>query len=179
MLKTPRLATTQDTDAIISLRLESEEWLHAAGVDQWHDTQRGIGNIRDGIASGTTWVVDDPEDGVAGTLTLNGADPDFWKPDEGNGALFLYKFMIHKRWRGTGLGDEILDWACARVEEVGRWWLRLDCWRSNTALQRYYMHRGFDHVRTVVVDGRGSGALFERAAHIRTAAKHRWMARHP
>lgn len=169
MLHPPRLATLNDADAIIALRLRSEEWLHAAGIDQWHDTQRGIRNIRDGIAAGSTWIVDDPQEGAAGTLTLNGADLDFWKPEEEHNALFLYKFMIGTRWRGTGLGDELLDWACARVEEVGKQWLRLDCWRSNTALQDYYKRRGFIHVRTVPVSGRGSGALFERPTHVRTA----------
>lgn len=176
MLRPPRKATPHDTDDIIALRLYSEEWLHAAGIDQWHDTQRGIRNIRDGINAGETWIVDDPEGGAAGTLTLGGSDPDFWSAKESRDSLYLYKFMVGPKWRGTGLGDELLDWACAQAQKAGKLWLRLDCWRSNRALQGYYRRRGFRHVRTVVVEGRGSGALFERSAKTRMGSNRCLMA---
>lgn len=166
-----RTATPDDVDAVVALRIEAEEWLHAAGINQWVDRARGIRNIRDGIAAGTTYVVADDTGAVIASLTLAGPDLDFWtSEDDLDSALYLYKFMIAKRHRGTGLGDELLDWACAQAAQRGYRWLRLDCWRENTALQRYYQRRGFKYVRTVMVDGRGSGALFQRPV---TAARGR------
>lgn len=161
-----------DADDVVALRLESERWLHAAGVQQWMDTARGIRNIQEGLAAGVTYVVTDSQGdgGVVASLTLNGPDPDWWRDDDSpEDALYLYKFMITERWRGSGLGDELLDWACAQAESRGKRWLRLDCWRTNTALHAYYRARGFRHIRTDIVDGRGSGALFERPASLRTA----------
>lgn len=164
-----REATDEDVDAVVALRIESEQWLHAAGVRQWIDRDRGIRVIRDRIAAGGTYLVVDDDEAVVSSLTLSEADPDFWtSADEPETALYLYKFMITERYRGSGLGDELLDWACVQAENQGKRWLRLDCWRENTGLQRYYLERGFAHVRTVVVAGRDSGALFQRSATLRT-----------
>ncbi|MFF5265325.1 GNAT family N-acetyltransferase [Actinomadura viridis] len=157
-----RAATTDDVDAVIALRIESEAWLHSAGIQQWVDRARGVRNIRDGIAAGNTYVVEH-ESTVVASLTLAGPDPDFWTDaDIPSSALYLYKFMIGSPHRGTGLGSRLLDWACDQARQRQKLWLRLDCWRENKALQRYYMQHGFQHVRTVVVAGRGSGALFQR-----------------
>ncbi len=40
-------------------------------------------------------------------------------------------------------------------------------WVTNGRLHDYYKALGFDHVRTEVVEGRGSGALFIRPASYR------------
>ncbi|MBB6001347.1 ribosomal protein S18 acetylase RimI-like enzyme [Streptomonospora salina] len=164
-----RVAGPEDLDALIGLRIESETWLHAAGIQQWTNRERGIRNLREGVDAGVTYVVGN-DSVVVATLTLNGPDPDFWTAeDDPESALYLYKLMITGTHRGTGLGDKLMDWACAQAEERGKQWLRLDCWRDNLALQDYYQRRGFDHVRTVEVEGRGSGALFQRPAALRTA----------
>jgi len=166
-----RLAEPSDLAAVVSLRVEAETWLHAAGIAQWIDRERGIRNLREGIEAGTTYVAADAEQDVAATLTLSGPDFDFWrKEDQPDQALYLYKFIIGSDYRGTGLGDELLDWACEQAQEAGKRWLRLDCWRENISLQRYYLRRGFEHVRTDVVPGRGSGALFQRPSTLRLAA---------
>lgn len=164
-----RKATTSDMDALIALRAESEAWLHTAGIRQWTDHDRGVRSIRHHLEGGKTFVVIDDGATVA-SLTLAGPDYDFWAPaDQPDDALYLYKLMITERYRGTGLGDELLDWASAQADQQGKRWLRLDCWRENRGLQRYYMRRGFTHVRTMDVQGRDSGALFQRPATLRTA----------
>ncbi|MET8146355.1 GNAT family N-acetyltransferase [Sphaerisporangium sp. NPDC005288] len=165
-----REATGADVDDVVALRIESERWLHAAGVRQWTDRERGIRIIRDRIAAGGTYLVVDDDRAVVASLTLDHPDLDFWtKDDEPDAALYLYKFMITGRYRGTGLGDELLDWACAQAQSQGKRWVRLDCWRDNLDLQQYYLDRGFAHVRTMVVEGRDSGALFQRPATLRLA----------
>ncbi|MFD3685428.1 GNAT family N-acetyltransferase [Nocardiopsis sp. NPDC058631] len=159
----PRPATDDDVQALIDLRLAAASWLRSIGSDQWHNTARAINDIRSGVASGTTWVIDH-DDQVAAILTLAGPDFDFWtQDDDPDNALYLYKFMIGDARRGTGLGDRFLDWAFGRAAARGKAWLRLDCWRTNPALHRYYLDRGFEHLRTDVFPGRGSGALFQRA----------------
>lgn len=166
-----RPAATDDLAALVELRVDAEVRLRAAGIDQWHNRERGIRNLAEGIEAGVTSVVVDAHDRVQATLTLSGPDPDWWGPDDDpHDALYLYKLMIGDGWRGSGLGDELLDWACARAQERGKTWVRLDCWRTNLRLQEYYLARGFRHVRTMVKEGRGSGALFERDAAVRTAA---------
>ncbi|MGI5122822.1 GNAT family N-acetyltransferase [Marinactinospora thermotolerans] len=165
-----RTATDDDLEAVVGLRIAAEERLHAAGIDQWHDRERGIRNLREGIHDGVTSVVTTPAGEVVATVTLAGPDPDWWhEEDDPESALYLYKLMINDDWRGTGLGDEILDWACQQAQDRGKSSVRLDCWRTNVALQKYYKDRGFRHLRTETAPGRGSGALFEREVGVRTA----------
>ncbi|MEU2949316.1 GNAT family N-acetyltransferase [Nocardiopsis alba] len=158
----PRRAGPDDVPTLIELRVAAAEWLRSIGSDQWHDTARAIADIEAGVASGTTWVVD-RGGRIDATLTLGGPDLDFWnEEDDLADALYLYKFMVRAAERGGGLGDAFLEWACARTAAQGRHRLRLDCWRTNHALHRYYRERGFRHLRTVRCPGRGSGALFQR-----------------
>jgi GNAT superfamily N-acetyltransferase len=63
---------------------------------------------------------------------------------------------------GTDIGGRLLDWAGDLAASAGRRWLRLDAWKGNTALHRYYERHGFTHVRTVDLWHRGSGSLFQR-----------------
>jgi GNAT superfamily N-acetyltransferase len=167
---TIRLATPEDLDALLGLRRYAEAWLRTAGIEQWTDHERGARVIRSGIDDGVTYAVTDPTGTLVASLTLNGADPDFWTPDDQpDSALYLYKFMIGPERRGTGRGDALLDWACQQAELRGKQWLRLDCWRTNTGLQDYYARRGFHLLRVVERPWRASGALMQRPAPLRTA----------
>jgi len=166
-----RHATSDDTNDVIGLRVHAETWLRQAGIEQWTVRATGERNIRHSIESDTAYVITTVTGEVVGSLTLDAADPAFWTPSEvADPALYLYKFMILTRWRGTGLGDVLLDWCCARAEMSGALYLRLDCWRTNAGLHRYYRDRGFRWVDMRYAPGRQSGALFERAAGVRTAA---------
>lgn len=165
-----RYATPADTDAVISLRAHAEKWLRCKGIEQWTVSSTGERNIRDSINAGTTYVITTGAGDIAASLTLDAADLDFWTPAEAaQPALYLYKFMIRSDRRSRGLGDLLLDWCCARAEMAGALYLRLDCWRSNTGLHRYYQDRGFRAVDVRIAPGRQSGALFERVAEVRTA----------
>lgn len=158
-----RYAGDADLDRVLALRRHAETWLHAAGIDQWTVRSTGERNIRQQIADGTTFVVTTGAGDVIGSLALDAADLDFWTPTEANQpALYLYKFIISSERRGRGLGDALLNWACTRAAIAGARWLRLDCWKTNPGLHKYYLDRGFRQVDVRDTPGRQSGALFER-----------------
>jgi GNAT superfamily N-acetyltransferase len=165
-----RTATPHDLGALITLRRDAEAWLHARGINQWTDHARGVATLRAGVHAGTTHIVTDHHhnsNDVVATMTLAGADPDFWTIDDApDTALYLYKFIIGPGHRGTGLGNTMLGWASAQAVYAGKAWLRLDCWRTNHALHAYYVKHGFTLLRTVDVPGRNSGALMQRPARI-------------
>ncbi|MEV8480374.1 GNAT family N-acetyltransferase, partial [Streptomyces sp. NPDC051173] len=163
-----RRATTEDVNDVVGLRIHAEEWLRAAGIEQWTVRTTGEEMIRAQIDRGVTFVVTTGAGDTIGSLALDQADPVFWTPDEmQQAALYLYKFVIRSERRGSGLGDLLLDWACERAEAAGAKFLRLDCWKTNTALHRYYEKRGFVHYATRTAEGRKSGALFERPTSLR------------
>lgn len=165
-----RYAEPTDMDAVIALRRYAERWLADAGIDQWTSSATGDRVITEHFENSRNYIVEDEAGSVAAALALGDGDADFWTPAELTApALYLYKFIIGPADRGTGLGDVLLDWACYQAELAWATHLRLDCHRTNTALHRYYLGRGFYHLGTRSAEGRDSGALFERVAESRLA----------
>ncbi|WP_299541805.1 GNAT family N-acetyltransferase [uncultured Streptomyces sp.] len=153
----------------MKLRTEAERWLASAGIDQWHDPKtRGpaLEKWKADIAAGRTWVVEEQGLAVA-TVTLASADRDFWnasdRPDE---ALYVAKLITARSVRGKNLGGRLLDWVGSQARQREKPWIRLDCWRTNTKLQDFYLAEGFQHVRTEAPPHRMSGWLGQRASSI-------------
>jgi ribosomal protein S18 acetylase RimI-like enzyme len=124
----------------------------------WLKEQADLGNVFVWFALGHHPV---------GTLTLTPwQDPDFaagW-PNRDLFAQYVARFAVAPLGRRlfTGLGTRMLDHAATIAAQRGAQVLRLDCAKRNDRLQRYYGEHGFDHVGTVDLPERKSGALFER-----------------
>ncbi|MDR3084264.1 MAG: GNAT family N-acetyltransferase [Streptomyces sp.] len=164
-------ASVDDISLLMSLRTEAESWLAAQGSDQWSDRETGsiaISKWRAAIEEGRTWLIrDDDQDLTLGTVSRGPADMDFWRPgDRPEQALYLYKLMVRRDAAGLGIGSLVIDWACRLAALEGRHWVRLDCWRTATGLQRYYQSLGFEHVRTEAPAHRKSGWLGQRSSHL-------------
>jgi GNAT superfamily N-acetyltransferase len=93
------------------------------------------------------------------------ADPEFWtdadKPDT---ALYIHRMAIIRALAGREIGAAMMDWASARAADAGKRWLRLDAWARNVKLHQYYERLGFELVRLLQFEHRGSGALYQRPA---------------
>lgn len=169
-----RQARADEAPAVAGLWTEAAAWLASRGIDQWQYAPH-LDRIERSIAAGECWLtVDDlgfgdparPVMGVVGTITVDGrADPEFWQPeDEPDTALYAHRMVVARAAGGAGLGRLLLHHAGILAAEQGKTWLRLDCWRDNPALAGYYRAQGFSEVRTVVLEHRRSGVLFQRPA---------------
>ena len=163
-------ATPADEPVIRELQAEAIAWLAEKGTDQWQpgaprnprrDDDRGL---TPSIARGEVYLARDESGEVIGTLTLDDhADPEFWtEADDPDSALYIHRMIVSRKAAGQGAGSALLDWAVRRAASRGKRRLRLDAWRTNTALHGYYERYGFQRLRTVTLPHRGSGALFER-----------------
>ena len=145
------------------LREEAERWLAAKGLDQYRGPRSHLAHddidrlFDEGAFVG--WLVDGE---VKAVLAFTTHDPDFWTPEEmaEPGVTYITRFMVAEH--GRGYGAALLEAVAEREAARGQKLIRLDCWRTNTGLHKYYLSRGFRHVRTEIVEGRMSGALFER-----------------
>lgn len=173
MTMTIRNADVRDIAGLMALRQEAAAWLQAAGIDQWNDQRTAsvaLAKWEQDIAAGRTHVVEH-EGAMAATITLARPDTDFWLPSDGlEDAVYVAKLITSRRWAGQALGGRLLDWAGAEARAHGKSFVRLDCWRTNKALQSFYLHEGFHHVRTEAPPHRLSGWLAQRPA---------FVARHP
>ncbi|MFD5065619.1 GNAT family N-acetyltransferase [Streptomyces sp. NPDC058394] len=152
----------------MELRIEAERWLAKAGIDQWRNPEtRGpaLEKWKCDIEAGRTWVVEDRR--VMATVTLARPDRDFWNgSDQPESAVYVAKLITARAARGRRLGGQLLDWVGSQARQQGKPWVRLDCWRSNRALQDFYMREGFHHVRTEAPAHRLSGWLGQRPASV-------------
>ncbi|MEV5204909.1 GNAT family N-acetyltransferase [Streptomyces sp. NPDC053720] len=164
-----RPAGLADVPALMALRTEAEGWLASAGTDQWSDPETGgraLAKWHDSINEGRAWVLLDTDGTTVGTVSRGPADRDFWREDDKpESAFYLYKLITSRSVSGQGLGSLVLDWACRVAALEGREWVRIDCWRTNTGLQRYYERLGFKHVRTESPAHRKSGWLAQRPSN--------------
>ena len=157
-----RRAQSDEAGTVADMWAEAGRWLAERGSDQWQYPARAD-RIAASIAAGECWLLGCGDEALA-TLTLDErADPEFWTPvDDPSSALYVHRMVVRRLAAGAGLGGQLLDWAAGRAADAGKRWLRLDAWKTNEALRRYYEAQGFMLVRVVDLPHRGSGALYQR-----------------
>jgi GNAT superfamily N-acetyltransferase len=161
---TIRPAELAELGTVEELLTGASAWLASRGSDQWQFPPRRE-RLLDAMARGECFLA--LQDGEpVGTLTVDeNADPEFWEGDDDPGdALYVHRMAISRAAAGQAIGARMLDWAAARAAAAGKSRLRLDAWKTNPGLHRYYLGQGFTLVRTVDLPHRQSGALFERPA---------------
>ncbi|MFI8069815.1 GNAT family N-acetyltransferase [Streptomyces sp. NPDC086033] len=141
---------------------EASEWLASRGIDQWQYPPHRD-RISAALEQGVCFLVFEDAEPIA-TFQMDAfADPEFWTPaDEPDSALYMHRMAVSRRAAGGGVGGTMLDWAGDRAAAQGKRWLRLDAWKDNEGLHRYYKAVGFTLLRIVDLPHRRSGALFQR-----------------
>lgn len=157
-----RQAVAADLRTVIDLWEHAASWLSERGIDQWQYPPRED-RIKANIEAGECWLVEADGAPVATITVDEHADSDFWSADEAaEPALYVHRMVVRRDVAGLDLGSAMLDWAGQEAARQGKQMLRLDAWRTNEGLKKYYADRGFSHVRTVETADRSSGALFQR-----------------
>nr|WP_202454975.1 GNAT family N-acetyltransferase [Streptomyces sp. SID8367] len=142
---------------LLAFREEAAAWLLQLGSDQWqrpYPADRLLATIE----AGHVFMLRDGHV-TAATITLTpDAEEGLWTEEElREPSMFVNKLTTGREYAGQNLGGRLLDWAGDRAHRAGARWLRLDAWTTNEALQRYYLARGFRHVRTVREGGAVNG----------------------
>ncbi|MDJ1131429.1 GNAT family N-acetyltransferase [Streptomyces iconiensis] len=156
-----RQAGPEELDRVVELWLEARQWLASRGSEQWQYPPR-----RERMAA----AVQEGEchlafvgGRLAGSVTLQEkGDPEWWAADEPASALYVHDLMVRRDFAGQRLGGRLLDWSGEVAGGQGKPWLRLEAWKNNRALHRYYLDQGFALLRIVDLPHRNSGALFQR-----------------
>lgn len=160
-----RPAHQEDLTTIVRWRREAAAWLAERGSDQWSDAGLSEDQFTDrvtrSIAAGETWLAVTDDGAPVGTIALDQwADPGLWPDEQLAQALVIHRMIIDRSAKGGQVGEVLLQHADQVAAGLGRTWLLLDAWSSNSGLHAYYRRAGFEYVRTV--PGFASGALFQR-----------------
>jgi len=162
-----RINRLDEVDQLLELRAEVEGWLAAKGADQFqepHFAESAREHIAYLAARQRFCVLTRDGTDILSVGALLPPDMDFWTSrDDLGSSWYIGRVMVAEH--GKRYGEQLLDLVSQAAHHDGRQWLRLDCWRSNTALRSYYEQVGFDLVRVVQHPHRLSGALFQRTTY--------------
>lgn len=154
-------------ELIYRIRAHAEQYVASKDTDQY---QTGIDpavvrkNLDRQIDNGEFygWQTDDGT--FVAVAALTEPDPDYWTPDERDEPqTYIGRLYVAEEAHGKGHGAAMLNAIAENARARDDRWVRLNCWTTNTRLHAYYEANGYEHVRTVDVPGRMSGALFQRS----------------
>ncbi|MGW0393053.1 GNAT family N-acetyltransferase [Streptomyces sp. NPDC003042] len=158
-----RVARPEELDAVEGLWLEASRWLASRGLDQWQYPPRRW-RMAEAVAAGDCHLAFADGHAVATITVHERADPEWWEHEDPASALYIHDLAVSRAAAGHGVGARLLDWAGAVAARRGKRWLRLEAWKTNHLLHRYYLDQGFQLLRIVDLPHRNSGALFQRPA---------------
>ncbi|GAA0392039.1 GNAT family N-acetyltransferase [Paenibacillus motobuensis] len=143
-------AKPADTEAVAALLVQTAEWLRSRGSSQWNGLLAGEDshNTTGAILNGDVFVCKSGTD-IAGMVILL-QQPSEWdrrlwesKAYDGDGALYLHRLAISRKYASTGLGSSILKWCKDGIRFEGKDKIRLDCIADNAALNTFYSKNGY------------------------------------
>jgi GNAT superfamily N-acetyltransferase len=164
--------TRENLKAVLGLIEDARGWLWMKDTDQWAtpwpDEKSRDAKVLKGLQGLKTWIVwdgDIPAATVTITTRKNGA---VWsKPactcDLAERAVFVHRLITARKYAGSGLGAELIDWAGLRGQRLyGAKWIRIDVWGTNERLHEYYLKTGFERCGSCADPSYPSGALFQK-----------------
>ncbi|WP_409236723.1 GNAT family N-acetyltransferase [Streptomyces sp. PA5.6] len=158
-----RAGRPDELGIVEALLREASAWLASRGIDQWQYPPHRD-RITEALKRGVCYLAFEGGKPVATIQLDDFADPEFWTlDDQPDTALYVHRMAVTRETAGIGVGGMLLDWASERAGAQGKRWLRLDAWKDNPGLHRFYKGEGFALLRIVDLPHRRSGALFQRA----------------
>ena len=158
-------ANKADYDSVINLFRMRQEWLKQERIDQWQEELRPFDSqVSRNIEAGYTWVIREENGEAIGTISASTQrDIDFWDPNSAP-TYYIYKMVTDPRWKGQGIGSEMISGISEHAKNMGVRILRWDANRGNEKLRRYYRSVGARFIGTKNVEGRFSGDMFEKSS---------------
>ncbi|MFB4310824.1 GNAT family N-acetyltransferase [Actinomadura sp. GTD37] len=178
-----RPARPDELDVVLGLIDHAAAWLRAEKATTqwaapWPSPDGRLKRVNEALITGETWLLFDAERPIGTVSIKTMGQEELWTAQERETeAVYLHRLVIHRDYKGKGLGAELIDWAgragaaCQERAEL----IRIDVWTDNTALHAYYLGLGFEKVATRETSDRTpSGALFQRPLDlVRTAGTRR------
>ena len=169
-------ATAADLDAVLGLIKEASDWLGRKKTDQWEKPwptrEERDARVLAGLKNEKTWIVWDGDQAAATVTIAAKANRAVWskpgcecKLEEK--AVYAHRLITARKYAGSGLGAELIDWAGLRGRRKNRArWIRIDVWSSNVALHNYYLNSGFKRCGSCDDPDYPSDALFQKPVSV-------------
>ena len=144
---------------IASVLHEASQWLAGDGRALWSAAEISPERVLSDTTSGLFHVARDDEH-LAGVMKFELEDAHFWPEVPPGTSAFVHKLAVRRAWAKKGVSTQLLSYARARAQELGRAHLRLDCVADRQGLRNLYEGFGFA-LHSVVQIGATSFARYE------------------
>jgi ribosomal protein S18 acetylase RimI-like enzyme len=146
-------ASAENTTEVMSLLVNTAEWLLMKGSTQWNGLLKGedSSNTPEAISRGEVYLFK-KDYRVAGMVILmqepSAWDRDLWGEVSGDhSAIYLHRLAIDRKFAGQDVGKHIMRWVDGAVpEQLGKHVVRLDCLASISVLNDFYRDLGYRNV---------------------------------
>jgi GNAT superfamily N-acetyltransferase len=160
-------ASAEDFDAVLEVVQDATRRMQENGLTHWrlYLTDAGVRQVQRrvaGAAGEEVYLARRADDGRAvGAVSIEWSDREYWS-DRGDDGLagYVHMLCVHRLARGTGLGEQILQWAEQLITSRGRALARLDCWAASPFLPQYYERLGY--ARQGIKGGPNGALLMEK-----------------
>lgn len=141
------LAQPADTDAILTIWEDANEWTRRRGIEPGAPPVPLRDAISNRITCGTSYIArrSGPLGEIVGTITLEWADDGLWSDRRTDDACYVHGLAVQRASAGQGIGVALLRWAEQRARRTGKTYVRLDCDANNPTLRAYYERAGMTH----------------------------------
>lgn len=147
------VAEPNETEEIMSLLIETAEWLKSKGSTQWNGLLNGYDShdTAHAIQQGNVFIFKKDTD-IAGLVMLL-SKPSKWdiqlwedRAHDTDGAVYLHRLAVGRKYASTGLGQSILNWCTHGITFTDKELMRLDCVAENDILNSFYTRNGYVYV---------------------------------
>mgnify|MGYP002652408012 CR=1 FL=1 len=140
-----RCTPTEDLERYLEIRNAAARYMVANGIVQWVPDELTPARLRQWIGDGTLFFGD--IDGViVGGFFVIWSDPLFWDGDDAP-AGYLHGLVIDRRFKGQGVGRQMLTHAEQYMAANGKPRARLDTAAHSSRLRAYYRDAGYRELR--------------------------------
>jgi len=146
-----KVAEPEDTHEVMSLLVNTAEWLLKRGSSQWSGLLRGEDshNTPEAVNRGEVYLFKQDSQIVGMVMLLKSQSPwdqEIWGEENQESALFLHRLAINRKFAGKNMGRSIMKWVEDSAPAMGSTIIRLDCLASNSTLNEFYKGLGYTYV---------------------------------
>ena len=134
-----------DWSTASEILIDAVQWFNARGTLVWTEDQISVDGLKLSHKIEESFIAYHNNSPIA-CMFLQESDPYYWPEIQDDSSLFLHKMAVLRKFKGTGVAHQMLEWASDYAKRQGKSWLRLDCHGGRPKLRQVYESFGFSLV---------------------------------
>ena len=143
-----RKTEIKDIPAVIAIFDEAKAYFKAQGIPQWQHGTPNEEMLRNDIAKGYSYVLDEDGTVIGTACIIEEADPDYSRITEGNWLndepyAVVHRIAVKSSCKGNGYAAKLLQHAQETAQKNGWRNVRIDTHECNSSMRRLLTKNGF------------------------------------